>query len=597
MPLNVDNFEKFCSRLYIQPRDEQKDEHGKTLVKVLPIVPFRFNPSQQKIMVKVRERVAQKKPLWLIFLKARRLGISTWSSALLVAHAIQKPMANAMIVAQLTKTAKAMFDQCREFTRCLPFKLPKPTQRELYFPHNGTTSVLSHVTAKTVIGGRGLTLSALHMTEAAFYPGEDSFVALLNTVSSANMDNIVVIETTANGVEGPGEAYYDYWNDAVAGQNEFMPIFLPWYEDPGSFLPDDAAPDAPDGDYERWLMKDFNVTRGQIAWHRMTLATKCKGSAYKWRQEYPAIPEEAFVSSGEPVFDFEELNMMRKTVEDPMFKGRYLPGASSIEEMVDGPLHIWEMPIKGHSYYFGVDAAKGVEEGDFAVIFGWDGTTGHQVLTYASKIMPEHLASICNFLGRMYNEAMLNVEITGGWGYVVIRKLRDVYFYGNLYYWRGRDDRPDTKPRQAIGWETTDRTRMMILDLFRQSLRTRLPGETCEYCNQVHNEVVVRDQEFVAQASKAQAQLAWRWRVMKGHDDVFMAGLLGWVAVCHYYVADGGAKKSSTLPEETERKTEGLQWLESNELSAHGIIGMSSTNHLDKLRLWGKSGNSRLDGI
>src|SRR5438876_2193623 len=103
--LDLNNFETFCSRLWIQPRDEEKDESGKVVVRLKPIQPFCFNPSQRQIMLKVRERQTQGRPLWLIFLKARRLGISTWSSALLVSHCIQKPMAKAMIVAQLTKTA------------------------------------------------------------------------------------------------------------------------------------------------------------------------------------------------------------------------------------------------------------------------------------------------------------------------------------------------------------------------------------------------------------------------------------------------------------------------------------------------------------
>lgn len=588
--LDLNRFEAFCNRLTIQPRDE-------TTGKLSSVIPFRFNPSQQKIMAQVHRRVESRKPLWLIFLKARRLGISTWSSALLDAHCLQKSAARAMIVAQLTMTSKAMFAQCREFAKCLPMRLPKPTQRELYFPHHGDTSVLSHVTAKTVIGGRGLTLSAIHMTEAAFYPGEDSFVALLNTVSSTSRDNVVVIETTANGIEGPGQAFYDYWNDAVAGVNDFLAIFLPWYEDPGTFLPDELAPDAPQGEYERWLMKEFHVTRGQIAWHRKTLATKCKGSIYKWRQEYPALAEEAFVSSGDPVFDYDEMGMMRRTVREPIFRGRY--DANSLVEMPDGPLHIWEHPIPSHSYYFGVDAAKGQEEGDFAAIVGFDGDTGHQVLRYTARIPPESLATVVNFLGRLYNEAMLNIEVTGGWGYVCLKKLRDRFNYSNLYYWRGRDDRPDTRPRQALGWETTDRTRMMVLDLFRQSLRTALPGDSrCPACDDVHTEVCIRDADFVQQASKAQAQLGWRWRVIRGHDDNFMAGLLGWVCVCHYHIPNlSPVRKSSILAESKQECAEGLNFLDSPEMSSMGVIGMTGEQHLAKINRWQSKGSTRLLGI
>src|SRR4029077_16528843 len=100
------------------------------------------------------------------------------------AQQLQKKNCRGMIVAQLGETAKELFAQVTDFSLCLPFKLPPHTQREIYFPHSGGVSTLRRATAKTVISGRGLTLNGLHMTEAAFYPGADSFIALLNTVSS-----------------------------------------------------------------------------------------------------------------------------------------------------------------------------------------------------------------------------------------------------------------------------------------------------------------------------------------------------------------------------------------------------------------------------
>src|ERR1700722_12489243 len=212
--LDLTRFEEFCGRLKIKHRDSGR------------LVPFTFNPSQQKIMIKVREHQTRHRHAWLIFLKARRLGISRWSAAFSIAHCLQKQAANAKIVAQLTETAKEMYDQCGDFADQLPMRLPPRTQREMYFPHSSAISMLSRATAKTVIGGRGLTHSFLHLTEAAFYPGEDSFISLLNTVSAADPDNVVIIETTANGLEGPGETYYNYWKGAEAGDNEFLAIFL-----------------------------------------------------------------------------------------------------------------------------------------------------------------------------------------------------------------------------------------------------------------------------------------------------------------------------------------------------------------------------------
>ena len=116
--------------------------------------------------------------------------------------------------------------------------LRKPTKKTLIWPHSdGPDSQFTHHTAATVHGQRGLTSSFLHLTEAGFYPYSGAFTSLLNTLSK-DPNNAALIETTANGMEGPGESYYQAWEAAVAGDNEFLPIFLPWWEDPAYQLPE-----------------------------------------------------------------------------------------------------------------------------------------------------------------------------------------------------------------------------------------------------------------------------------------------------------------------------------------------------------------------
>jgi hypothetical protein len=586
--LDLSHFEKFCACLKIKHRDTGK------------MVPFIFNPSQRKIIEQLKEHQRKKRHMWMIYLKARRLGISRLMLALGIAHALQKQNANGKIVAQLTETAKELFSQAKDFSEQLPCRLPTPTQRELYFPHSGGVSLLSRATAKTVIGGRGMTHSFLHLTEAAFYPGEDSFIALLNTVSAADPDNAVGIETTANGIEGPGEAYFNYWKAAETGDNEFLAIFLPVWEDPGTFLPDKLAPDAPKDDYEKWLMGEFKCTKGQIAWFRSTLETKCGGSIYKWRQEYPSTPDEAFVSSGEPIFDFEELDYMRKSCRDPLAKGDIQgpPRDMFFIEKRDGPLYVWERPQPLCHYFVGVDAAKGVEEGDFAAIVGWNAETGEQAFRYAGRVGPEALSEKVNYLGRWYNKAMVNVEVTGGWGYIVVKSLRDDFHYPNQYLWRSRDDKPDTKPRQALGWETTDRTRQMLFNVFRTALRNSLPKHYGDGVPVQNKEIIVRDIQLYSQCSKAQSDIGFRWRVLKGHDDIAMAAWLGWIALAHYHIPHPDLRTVGSTLDRTE-PTLPVTVMDSPETTAAGIVGMSSERHLSRVLNYAKNraAQDRLRGV
>lgn len=586
--LNLNNFETFCSRLELKDRDTGN------------MVPFRFNPSQRKIMDKLKAHQKKKRHAWLIFLKARRLGISRWSAAFALAHSLHKKNANAKVVAQLTETGKEMYDQCGEYADQLPMRLPLRTQREMYFPHSGGVSKLSRATAKTVIGGRGLTHSFLHLTEAAFYPGEDSFISLLNTVSSADPDNVVVIETTANGLEGPGETYYNYWKGAEAGDNEFLAVFLPWWEDPASKLPDFLAEDAPDNEYETWLMREFKCTKGQIAWYRSTLETKCGGSIYKWKQEYPASPDEAFISSGRPIFDDEENEYMRNSCVDPLAKGDIIGPQRDMffMEKRDGPFYLWEKPHPLTHYFIGVDAAKGQVDGDFAAAVCWNAETGEQVFTYAARIGPEALGDVVNYLGRWYNKAMVNVELTGGWGHSVMTSLRDKFHYPNQYLWRSRDDKPDTKGRQAYGWETTDRSRQLLFNVFRKSLRASLPRDYGDGKIIQNKEVIVKDVRLYSQASRAQTDIGFRWEVVKGHDDILMAGWLGFVALTQYHIPHPDLRQVSSTLENREPKLP-MTVQDSPETTAQGVIGMSSQRHLDRVLNWhkNKAGRDRLTGI
>lgn len=573
MAVDLLRFETLCSRLPIRDRDT-----GYT-------VPFLFSPSQQHIQRATIEGQRRDMPLQAILYKSRRTGGSTWGVALLIAHCLSKPDAKAAIIAQLDSTAKELYDE-----RAVPFAqaLQKrginveitKTDIRFHFP-NGKYSRLYRATAKTVIGGRGLTASAVLLSEAAFYPGDDSFVAILNAISK-DPDNIIIIETTPNGIEGPGEVFFNYWNDAIEGANSFIPIFMPWHEDPGLSLPEDMAADAPKDEYEEWLMKEFGCTKGQIAWYRWAMATKCAGSHDKMKQENPSTPDEGFIASGTPAFDSDEQTRARHCVLKPLCRGSMFTyedeATPEFKEQHNGNIFLWEYPQPDDPYFVGVDAAKGVGTGDFAAIVGWNGRTGDMAFRFADRLAPESAAYFVNGLCRWYNNAMVNIEFTGGWGYIIAKELRDRYYYPTQYLWRSRDESIEAKPRKAMGWETTDRTRRMLIDLYRTSLRRR----ECSPC----------DEAFVQQMSRASMELGWRWTVIKGHDDIFMAGMLGWVAREQYYFPKFAAKGTNPNTQENALNREGatvdpgkatlgtVRWVEDKFTTAGGMLLGRGSDHL-----------------
>jgi hypothetical protein len=566
MRLNLRATESFLSRLPIRDRDTGK------------IVEFRANPNQKKLLDKLQTREDLGFPLWYIILKSRRVGMSAFTDGILLSHCCAMPGAEAMIVAHLAKSSKALFQIPTNLAQALRRYISgiEITQQQITIPHVRRNSLLQIATAGTVAGGRGLTLSALHLSEAAYFPSSQSFTSLLPSVQY-QPHTVVAIESTANGMEGPGQAFFDYWTAAVEGRNELLPIFLSWLDDPACIRDEDEASDAPANDYEKELMTGYGASKAQIAWIRFTLETVCNGDMNTLLQEYPHCPDVAFQSSGNPAFSREELSLVRMSVTPPMAQGtiRCVDEERKEAEFIEGPgdVMLWERPVPNAHYYIGGDAAKGQDTGDFAAAVGWNAETGRQAFRYAAQIGPEALAEVINALGRYYNNAMVNIELTGGWGYIVLRDLRDTFHYPQQYFWRSRDDRPNTKGRGSMHWETTERSRRMLFDVFRTSVR--------------RGEAIPLDEAILSQMSRAVMELGWRWTITKGHDDIFFAGLLGWIAKEQYHVphSEFQVRSANISPESGADELSALpKWLADPFSTASGTLTQNGADHLAKLR-------------
>jgi hypothetical protein len=251
------------------------------------------------------------------------------------------------------------------------------------------------------------------------------------------------------------------------------------------------------------------------------------------RQEYPYTPEVAFVSSGDPAFEEDEIAYVRGTACTPSIIGHleYVDGLPKIISTRRGQLHVWEQPVPGHRYYIGSDAATGMEEGDFAAYAIIDGTTGHCVARYADRVHPEILARQLFMAGTLYNQAIINVELTGHLGRTVQQRLRDEYHYFNLYGWKGKDDKlisatGPLKPRLG-GWETTTNSRRMMFDQFRVSLRLGMKDAPMG--------IELYDEELIEQMDLATlTEHRSDWDVEKGHDDILVAYMLANITMIQY---------------------------------------------------------------
>lgn len=505
-------------------------------------VPFILNPNQEKCFNILKRHYAEYGSIRAIVLKARRVGMSSFFDGLAFCHCLARPQAHAEIVAHLKDVAdKGLFRVPKDLGVSLNDKFNGACDvrtRSIVFPHSLGESNLDIATAGSVGAGRGLTLTYLHLSEAAQYPGQESFLSILPAVSKAP-DTVIVLESTAQGKTGIGETFYEYWNSANrtgAKWNGFVPIFLSWLDDPACFRPAHEAEDAPANDFEKDLMgKPFNATLGQIAWMRMVMEGECRGSELMFSQEYPWTPEVAFVASGDPAFTTSELKYSFGTKTPAIARGSFTQSGDKPVFLKNprGKLFIWEMPQRNCHYYIGVDCARGIEaetgraSGDFAAYVVLNGTTGDVAARFSDWVNPIEMANDVDKAGRFYNNAMMNIELTGNLGLWCQQVLRDQYRYPNWYIWKGKDDKmPGKSKSHAMGFETQGRSRDLLLATFRGKLHDGMDNRP--------GGLALKDEELISQMDKMTMATGMRWEIEHGHDDVFMACCFAVIACAQY---------------------------------------------------------------
>ena len=237
--------------------------------------------------------------------------------------------------------------------------------------------------------------------------------------------------------------------------------------------------------------------------------------------------EESFISSGFPAFEEAERQWAAANVKKPKWQGfidHTDDGSLKLRQHAKGDYCVWKDQIDGHHYYMGSDAARGDDDKDgrdFAATVIFDGNTGEQCARFSGFVVPEIHGCYINSLGRHYNKAMSNGELTGGYGYGTLYVLRDLLHYPNLYRWKGKDDKVGSwaSGRNAVWYETTMHTRTMLFELMRAALREGA-GTSGDYG------VTIYDELLSAQVRMCTRKETGRVDVKKGHDDILFGAML-----------------------------------------------------------------------
>ena len=383
------------------------------------VVPFRLNDAQRKLYAVAKRQQDAGKPVRLIILKARQLGFSTLTEGLIFHACATRKNVNALIVAHREDATANLFRMSKLFYDELPVPV-KPMLRasnaqELVFENpsklrserEARPGLRSRIRCATA-GGRGIgrsdTLQCVHLSEYAFWPdgadGKASTLAGILQAVPSLPGTMVVIESTANGFED----FKERWDAAVAGENDFEPVFFAWFENPDYSMP--VVPGTEWTPEERDLRDAYRLTDEQLQWRRWCIANNCGGSLDMFRQEYPASPGEAFLHSGTGVFDNEQIVLRLERLPSPAGRGEFADGEWTESET--GAITLYELPEEGVPYVLGGDTAG--EGSDYFTAIVIDNVTGRIAAKLRQKYSePEYVRQICA-LGRFYNDALVAIE-------------------------------------------------------------------------------------------------------------------------------------------------------------------------------------------
>jgi hypothetical protein len=297
-----------------------------------------------------------------------------------------------------------------------------------------------------------------------------------------------VLESTANGV---GDWFHDMWQKASRGENEFVPIFLPWFIDPTYTRPFRTESErkqleseismthkdmngATIHTYEYELMRRNNLTLEQMNWRRWTVANKCQGDEELFMQEYPSTPEEAFISSGRPKFQVKSLKKYQ-TVTKRGERGYLHETPQGIEFTPDdkGYVEIWKRPERDRFYAIGADVAEGLVHGDYSCGLVGDSDSFDVVACWHGHIDPDLFGIELVKLARFYNDAYIGVE-RNNHGLTTLSSIKKAEYW-NIYFSKVHDRIADTMT-QKIGWETTIRTKPLMIDKLAEFVREMYIG-------------------------------------------------------------------------------------------------------------------------
>lgn len=398
------------------------------------------HPEKGRIKFELRDAQLETIESWMsnrysIVLKARQIGFSTLAAAYAFWLVYFRPDRFVVMLSRTERESVKLLAKSKYGFRFLPAWMkergPNQTsdhQQKMMFDNESAIESLPSGNDPA----RGESVYLVIVDEWAFLPNPEEAWASIEPI--ADVGGRVIGLSTANG---SGNFFHQLWVGSQTGANQFEGIFFSW-----------------DADGER--NEDWYEAKARNM------------QPWQMHQEYPRFPEEAFIKSGNPVFDIDMLDAMPTIEPDTGYFHLLSDGNGEFRHAPDGNLSIWQFPQLDSVYVIGADVAEGLSYGDYSSAHIIDATTGILVGHWHGHIEPDLFGDLLAEIGWWYNTALIGVE-SNNHGLTTL-KAAQKHGYKNLYKQR-RLNAVRSEASDVLGWRTSQTSKPLAIDELNMNLR------------------------------------------------------------------------------------------------------------------------------
>lgn len=548
---------------------------------------FRLTRPQRKFVERLEKLRKANKPIRIVLLKARQWGGSTTSQLYMAwLQLVHKVGLNSLIIAHQRTASddiKDMFDRMiKDYPIAMLYKLGEAYNENepklVGVGHSGSIYRVPQRNCKIKIGTaerpdgcRGGDYNLIHLSEVGLWrttEGKKPEDIVRSACSGVLLKayTMIVYESTANGT---GNFFQREYDAAKRGISQFEAMFVSWFDIELyslSFENENKKADfaiylwknrnnnnppsthAESGKYLWWLWQQ-GATLEAINWYVQERAKYNEHAPMA--SEYPSDDVEAFVHSGERVFDKYKVDEFRASCKPPKYIGDvYADGDSGkdalknlrFSEDTQGLLWIWDLPeiddkeIVTNRYLTIVDIGGRSKKADWSVIlvidrlFMLDGGRPEVVAQWYGHIDMDILAWKAAQIAAFYDNSLLVIEsntlethdkerqVDGDLSHFILNQIKDVY--PNLYARKQTEDEIREGLPRKYGFHTNVATKPMIISTLIKVIREHLYTERDERCLD----------EYVVYEKKQNGAFG---AITGKHDDLLMTRAIG-LHICFF---------------------------------------------------------------